>query len=89
MFSLNNGNVGAELECANEIWSALLHELHNAIFGSVNGEVFTSKNAGTWMNLGSALTNNNFAGLNLLAIGALNTEALGLRVAPVSCRALG
>lgn len=84
-----DGNEGAELELPGEVWNALLHEGNGTVCDSVEGEVFAGANVLSWVNLGSALTNDDFANLNLSTVGTLDSKAFCLGIAAISCGALG
>ncbi len=84
-----DGNEGAELELSREVWNALLHEGNGTVRNGVEGEVLAGANVLSWVDLGSALTNDDFANLNLHTVGTLDSKAFCLGIAAVSCGALG
>lgn len=84
-----DGNEGAKFELPGEVWNALLHEGNGTVGDGVEGEVFASANVLSWVYLGSALTNDDFANLNLHTVGTLDSKTFCLGIAAVSCGALG
>src|SRR5699024_11747679 len=62
---------------------ALDSELNCTCFKSEQGVVAAATNVLTWVELGTALTHDDLAGLNLLTTETLDAEALCLRIATV------
>lgn len=88
-FYLVHGNVGAELECTNEVGGLALLEADHAVFEGKEGVVGSYSNVLSRVDFGATLTNDNLTGGDGLTISALYAETLGLRIAAVSCRTLG
>ena len=72
-----------------DLLAVLAHalELHSAVHLGEQGVVAALAHVGAGMNVAAALTNQNVAGQNLLTIGALDAQALGLGVTAVLGRA--
>lgn len=83
------GNVGAELECTNEVGGLALFEADHAVFEGKEGVVGSNANVLAWVDFGATLTNDDLTGGDGLTISTLDAEAFGLRIAAVSCRTLG
>lgn len=83
------GNEGAEFECSRKIWNTLFHKGDHTGGNGVDGIVFADAHTCSWVNFGTSLTNNDVASRNFSTVGSLNAQALCLRIATVSCRALG
>jgi hypothetical protein len=88
-FCLVYGNVGAELECTNEVGRLALFEADDAIFEGKEGVVGSHANVLSRVDFGATLTNDDLTGGDGLTISTLHAETLGLRIATISCRSLG
>lgn len=84
-----DGNDGAELQLSGEVWEALLHEGNRSFRDRVKGVVLADANAGSCMNFGSALADDDIAWANGRAVTTLDAETFRLGIAAVSCRSLG
>ena len=63
---------------------AVLDELHLALLESEKREVATASDVGAGMDLGTALANDDRAGLEELAVIRLDAEVLGVGIASVA-----
>jgi hypothetical protein len=86
---LLHGNDRAELQGAGEVWEALFHEGDRAFRNSVERVVLADANAGSCMDFGTTLADDDIAWANLGSVSALHSEAFRLGVAAVTCRSLG
>lgn len=84
----DDGDERAEFEDAGEVWHLLFVELHDARNDGVDGVVFACARAHAWVDFGAALTDKNFAGQHLGAVGTLHAEAFCNGISAVCCGAL-
>lgn len=82
-------NKGSKLELSSKVWNALLHERNDAVLQGIEGKVLAGADVLSWVNLSSALTNDDFANLNLGTVGTLDSKTFRLGIAAVTCRSLG
>lgn len=86
---LFDGDESALLESASEVWHLLFHEANDARSDGVKSVVLAAADARTWVNCGTALTDQDFTGEHFGAIAALDAQTLSPGVTSISCRALG
>ncbi len=81
----DDGDERAEFEDAGEVWHFLLVELHDARNNGVDGVVFACACSYAWVDFCATLTDENFAGQHLGAVGTLDAEAFCNGISAVCC----
>lgn len=84
----DDGDEGAELEDAGEVWHFLLVELHDARNDGVDSVVLAGAGSHAWVDFGATLTDENFAGKHFGAVGTFDAEAFCNGISAVCCGAL-